>query len=49
MLERVIELTAETLGADASSITEATSLQKIFTQIPWIFLSWLWLWRRSFL
>ncbi|HJB16928.1 MAG TPA: acyl carrier protein [Candidatus Blautia excrementipullorum] len=25
MLERVIELTAETLGADASSITETTS------------------------
>ena len=26
MLERVIELTAETLGAEAESITEATSL-----------------------
>ena len=48
MLERVIELTAETLGAEASSITEATSFTEDLHADSWIFLSWQWLLRKNF-
>ena len=47
MLERIIELTAENLGADAATITAETKM--IFMQIPWISLSLQWHSRKNFL
>lgn len=49
MLERIIELTAENLGADAATITAETSLKMIFMQIPWISLSLQWHSKKNFL
>ena len=50
MLERIIELTAENLGADAATNHSRDILLKmIFMQIPWISLSLQWHSRKNFL
>ncbi len=40
MLEKMKEIIADQLGVDAESVTEASSLRKIWALIPWISLSW---------
>lgn len=49
MLERIIELTAENLGADAATITAETSFKDDLHAIPWISLSLQWHSRKNFL
>ena len=47
MLEKVKEIVAENLGADINTLTEETFSRMILERIPWIFLRWLWLWKKS--
>ena len=42
MLEKMKEIIAEQLSVDADSLS-----RMIWVLIPWICLSWLWLWRTS--
>ena len=48
MLQKIIEITAETLGAEAESITENTTFtEESSSRFPLIFLSWQWPWKRN--
>ena len=40
MLEKIKEITAESLGADAGTITEETSFKEDLGEILWICLKW---------
>ena len=53
MLERIKEIVAESLGTEAGTLTtqmksqQRLLLRKISVLIHWIFLKWLWLWKRN--
>lgn len=49
MLEKIIELTADTLGANAAEITAETSFMDDLHADSLIFLSWQWHLRKNFL
>ena len=47
MLQKIIEITAETLGAEAESITENTSFTENLHADSLDLLSWQWPWKRN--
>ena len=47
MLEKMREIIAEQLNCDGETIGLDTSFKMIWEQIHWIYLNWLWLWKKN--